>query len=296
MGKREVDDHSGVETTGHEWDGIRELDNPLPRWWLYILYGCIAWAVVYWLVMPAWPMLNDYTHGLKVAALPDTVKVDRIRVDAEVKALQDKRAPLFAKLVATPLDQVKNNPELFQFAQEAGKATFGDNCSTCHGAGGQGSKGYPNLADNDWLWDGTYAGIKQTIQYGIRSGHAQERLSQMPHFGTDGLLDATQINNLTDYVMTLSGVKGADAKAAAAGAPLFQEQCSSCHGATGTGDHLQGAPNLTDKIYLYGGTREDIHNQIYNGRGNVMPTWEARLDEGTIDALTVYIHSLGGGQ
>lgn len=294
MGKRIVDEYSGVETTAHEWDGIRELDNPLPRWWLYAWYICIVWAFLYWVFMPAWPLWNDFTHGVK--ALPDNVKYDRVRVTDEVKAMQAARAPQFAKLVATPLEQVKNNPELYQFAQEAGRATFGDNCAVCHGAGGQGAKGYPNLADNDWLWDGTYAGIKQTIMYGIRSGDGHARTSQMPAFGRDSLLEPAQINNLTDYVMTLSGIPGANPKAAAAAAPLFQEQCSSCHGVAGKGDHLQGAPNLTDKIYLYGNTRDDIHTQIYNGRGNVMPTWHARLDEGTIDALTVYVHSLGGGQ
>ncbi len=294
MAKRELDDHSGVETTGHEWDGIKELDHPLPRWWLYVLYATIVWAIAYWVVMPAWPTWNSYTKGLGVFS--DEVKVDRVRVDSEVKALQAARAPMFQKLMATPIDQVKNNPELFQFAQEAGRSAFGDNCSTCHGAGGQGAKGYPSLADNVWLWDGTYEGIRQTLNYGIRSGHEQARLSAMPAFGKDGLLTAEQVNGLTEYVMTLSKLEGADAAKAAGVATLFQEQCASCHKTDGTGDPLQGAPNLTDKEYLYGGSREAIHTQIHNGNGNVMPAWGGKLSPETIAALTVYVHSLGGGK
>lgn len=289
MAKREMDDHSGVETTGHEWDGIKELDHPLPRWWLYVLYACIVWAIGYWIAFPAWPTLNSYTKGVLGNS-------DRVRVDTEVAALQANRAASFAKLQATPIEQVKNNPELLNFAIEAGRSTFNDNCATCHGAGGAGAKGFPSLADNVWLWDGTYEGIRTTLNYGIRSGHDQARLSAMPAFGKDGLLSAEQVSDLTDYVMTLSKITGADAAKAAKAAQSYADNCASCHGATGMGDPLQGAPNLTDKEYLYGGTREAIQGQIYAGRGGVMPAWGGKLTPETITSLTVYVHSLGGGK
>lgn len=287
MTKRELDEHSGIETTGHEWDGIKELDNPLPKWWLYILYATIVWSIAYWVVMPSWPLWNSYTKGIWNYS-------ERANVDKEVSALQAARKPNFDKLQATPIDQVKNDPDLFLFAQQAGKSTFNDNCALCHGAGGQGSKGFPSLADDVWLWDGSYEGIRQTLNYGIRSGHDQARLSLMPSFGKDGLLDQNQIGDLTDYVMSLSKMEGTNPAKVARGAELYATNCVACHGATGTGDPAQGAPNLTDKEWLYGGTREDIAGQIYAGRGGVMPSWSARFDPATITALTVYVHSLGG--
>ena len=289
MTKREMDEHSGVETTGHEWDGIKELDSPLPKWWLYILYATIVWGIGYAIYMPAVPLWNNYTKGFGNYS-------DRARVATEVGQLQSARAPMFAKLQATPIEQVANNAELFQFAQDAGKTVFNDNCATCHGAGGQGAKGYPALVDDVWLWDGSHEGIRQTINYGIRSGHEQARLSAMPAYGRDGLIEQAGISDLTEYVMSLSKMPGVNAAKAANGAALFATNCVSCHGAAGTGDPLQGAPNLTDKEWLYGGTREDIASQIHNGRGGVMPTWAARLDPATITALTVYVHSLGGNK
>lgn len=289
MSKKEKDEISGVDTTGHEWDGIKELDNPLPKWWLYVMYGCIVWAIGYWILMPALPLWNSYTKGVLNYS-------DRVNVAKDVKTMQDLRAPDFAKLQATPIEQVKNNPELYAFAQEAGKSVFNDNCATCHGAGGQGAKGYPSLTDDVWLWDGTYEGIRTTLNYGIRSGHENARISQMPSFGVDGLLEAKQINDLTEYVMTLSNISGADKAMANKGAALYATNCASCHGATGIGDPLKGAPNLTDKEYLYGANRDAIYAQIHYGRNGVMPNWNNRFDDATISALTVYVHSLGGGK
>lgn len=287
MTKRTKDEISGTETTGHEWDGVTELDTPLPRWWLFIFYGTIIWAVIYWLLMPAWPTLSGHTRGLLGQS-------DRADVVRDVGALEASRAPLFQKLSSMPLDQVQSDPELFQFAQEAGKSAFADNCATCHGAGGQGAKGYPSLADDVWLWDGSVAGIRQSIFYGIRNGHPEARETMMPAYGRDGLLEANQIESLTQHILAISGDKAVAAQAIA-GAELFAVQCSSCHGVAGKGDQVQGAPNLTDKEWLYGGTRDDIYNQIWNARGGAMPVWSERLKPGTIDALTVYVHSLGGG-
>jgi cytochrome c oxidase cbb3-type subunit III len=276
-----------IETTGHEWDGITELNNPLPRWWVYTFYGTIVWALAYVVLMPAIPTPWGNTKGLLGAS-------DRRAVGVAVKALETARAPMLAKLHATPLEQVSANPDLSQFAQESGRVAFAQNCSTCHGAGGQGAKGYPSLVDDVWLWDGTLQGIRTTLQNGIRTDHPDTRYTQMPSFGRDKLLEPAQITDVTQYVMTLAAIP-ADKAAALRGASVYTTNCVACHGALGKGDMAQGAPNLTDKEWLYGGTAEEIQQQIYLGRGGVMPTMSQRLDPATLDALTIYVHSLGGG-
>ncbi len=286
--RKEIDATSGTETTGHEWDGIKELNTPLPRWWLWVLYATIIWSVGYWVLYPAWPTLTGYTQGVLNQSQRDDVA-------KAVQALKSERAELGQRLAAASLEQIEANPDLLQFAREAGKSAFGDNCATCHGSGAQGFKGYPNLNDDVWLWGGKLEDIKRTIIVGVRSTHPETRLSAMPAFGRDKLLETAQINDLTEYVVSLSGAK-ADAQAVARVTTLYAEQCASCHGADGKGLREFGAPNLTDKEWLYGGTREEIKAQIVNARGGVMPTWGQRLDPITIDALAVYVHSLGGGE
>lgn len=288
MASREKDPLTGVETTGHEWDGIRELDNPLPRWWLILFYASIAWAVVYWVLMPAWPLWNDYTKGVRGHS-------DRAAVVGELSDLRAQRAPMFERLEQAGLQGVQSDPALLEFAIEAGKSAFGDNCATCHGAGGQGAKGYPNLNDDIWLWDGTLSGIRHTLDVGVRSEHAETRFSMMPAFGRDKLLAAGEIRDVTQHVLNVSG-QDANASQAARGAVVFATNCASCHGADAKGDPAQGAPNLTDSEWLFGGTAEDIASQIHTGRGGVMPTWAERLDPATLDTLAVYVHSLGGGK
>jgi cytochrome c oxidase cbb3-type subunit 3 len=286
--RKEIDATSGTETTGHEWDGIKELNTPLPRWWLWVLYATIIWSVGYWVLYPAWPTLTGYTQGvLKQSQRDDVAKA--------VQALKAERAALGQKLASASLEQIEADPDLLQFAREAGKSAFGDNCATCHGSGAQGFKGYPNLNDDVWLWGGKLEDIKRTITVGVRSSHPETRLSAMPAFGRDKLLEPAQIDDLTEYVVAVSGRK-ADAQAVARATTLFAEQCASCHGADGKGLREFGAPNLTDKEWLYGGTREEIKAQIVNARAGVMPTWGQRLDPITIDALAVYVHSLGGGE
>lgn len=288
----ERDAHSGTETTGHDWDGIKELDTPLPRWWLYIFYACIAVAVVYWVLMPAWPVGNGYTHGLLNFS-------DRRNVAADVASLQQARAPMYQRLAqATPAD-LERDPALQQFAAAAGESAFGDNCRTCHGAGGAGRSGYPNLADDVWLWGGSLADIEHTIRVGVRSTDPATRTSQMPAFGRDHLLSVQQIGDVTEHVIALSSAATRlhpDRAAAARGAAVFAEQCAACHGANGDGDRSVGAPSLRDDVWLYGGTREEIRRQVEQGRGGVMPTWQHRLDPGTIRALAFYVHQLGGGE
>lgn len=277
------------ETTGHEWDGITEWDNPLPRWWLWIFYATITWSVVYWIFMPAWPGLTGYTQGLRDHS-------ERENVAREVAALQASRSGGFEALQAAAEDgitAIEGDPELLNFALAAGESAFGDNCATCHGAGGQGFVGYPNLNDDIWLWGGTFEDIRTTLHYGIRADHPETRFSQMPAFGRDELLTSAQINAVTDHVMTLAGLEAA---ANEEGAAIYMAQCASCHGAEGMGDQTQGAPSQTDAEWLYGGTREQIRNSIWRGPYGVMPAWEERLDEEVITALAAYVFLLGGGE
>jgi cytochrome c oxidase cbb3-type subunit 3 len=286
--ERETDEITGVETTGHEWDGIRELDNPLPRWWLWIWYGCIAFAVGYWILMPAWPGLHGYTKGLLNHS-------DRVDVATELRALDAHRGEGAELLRKSSLQQIEQDPKLQAYAQQVGQSVFGDNCATCHGIGGTGSKGYPNLRDDVWLWGGSLEDIQQTITVGVRSNHADTRISQMPAFGRDEMLPPAMIDDLTEYVVKLSG-RPADVGGVARAAPVFATQCVACHGVDGRGNQTMGAPNLTDADWLYGSERADIHGQIFAGHGGVMPTWSGRLSPETIKALAVYIHSNAGGQ
>lgn len=290
--KFDGDDVSGAETTGHEWDGLKELDTPLPRWWLYIFYMTIAAALVYWVLMPAWPMMNGYTHGMLNWS-------DRRNVAAEVQKLQASRAPMFERLAHASTADLARDAKLQEFARAAGESAFGDSCQTCHGAGGGGRPGYPVLADDVWLWGGSLKDIEHTIRVGIRSDHPDARQSQMPAFGRDQMLAPAQIGDVTEHVIAMSGASTRlhpDPNAAARGALIYQDQCSACHGPTGAGDRSFGAPSLNDDLWLYGGTREEIRRQIELGRGGVMPPWERRFDDGTLRALAYYVHQLGGGE
>ena len=288
---KEIDAFSGVETTGHEWDGIKELNNPLPRWWLIVFYACIVGSVIYWILMPAWPGLpgsNTYTKG----ALGFS---DRANVARAMEDLKAERADMSAKLAAADPKIIEADPDLMQFAMAKGEAAFKDNCATCHGAGGAGNVGYPNLADDVWLWGGTLADIKQTLVAGIRSDHPDTRFSQMPAFGRDAILTPAQISDVADYVLALSGT-AAGKPAIMRGGAIFAEQCASCHGVDANGDRTQGAPNLTDKDWLYGGSKAAVVTSIHRGPAGVMPSWSGRLDPATIDALAVYVHARGGGE
>lgn len=289
---REIDAHSGQATTGHEWDGLKELDTPLPRWWLYLFYACIAASMVYWVLMPAWPTLTGYTKGVLHFS-------DRANVARDVAALEQGRAPNYQRLLGASYEQIKSDPTLSQFAYAAGQAHFGDNCATCHGAGGAGAPGFPSLADDVWIWGGTLSDIEHTITVGVRSGHTEARFSQMPAFGRDGLLQPQQVSDVAEYVLTLgpaSQREKPNAAAAARGAPIFAQQCAVCHGQDGAGNRALGAPSLKDDVWLYGGSRAEVVKQIQLGRGGVMPNWDRRFDKAVIRALAVYVYGLGGGE
>jgi cytochrome c oxidase cbb3-type subunit III len=287
-GDKETDEHSGMATTGHEWDGIKELDTPLPRWWLWIFYGCIAFAVVYWVLMPSWPGITGYTPGI----LHESARVDVVKDLAALKAQRGAEAKM---LSGASLETIEKTPALQTYALAVGQSIFGDNCATCHGVGGTGGHGYPNLRDDVWLWGGSLEDIQRTITYGVRADDANTRFSQMPAFGHDAILQPAQVTDLTEYVVALSH-RPADAAAVGRAAPVFQANCAVCHGPQGMGNQAMGAPNLTDADWLYGKDRASIHDQIWNGHGGVMPAWGHRFDANTIKALAVYIHANAGGK
>lgn len=283
------DQKPAVPTTGHEWDGIEELNNPLPRWWLWIWYVTIAFSVLWVILYPAWPGISGNTPGILGYS-------SRAVVTGEIAAVDASRQSVLKDLTTIPIDQLPQHPALMKAAVAGGQSAFKIYCVQCHGSGAAGSKGYPNLNDDDWLWGGDMASIYQTIQHGIRQpGDDDTRVSQMPAFGKDGLLTAKEVDAVVEYVVKISGQK-ADPALAARGAPVFEQQCAACHGPDGKGVRAFGGPNLTDGIWLYGGTRADIHNTVWNSHGGVMPAWKGHLSDATIRKLTAYVHSLGGGE
>ena len=283
--KIEKDTVSGQDTTGHEWDGVKELNTPLPTWWVYTFYATIVFAVVYCALYPSWPWLTGHTQGLLGYS-------SRAELSVELQAQTRARAKFVDKIRATSLANIREDPELFNFALAGGRSAFQTNCLQCHGAGGAGSTGFPNLVDDDWIWGGNIEQIYATIEYGIRNTDDKSRQSLMPRFGVDGLLTGTQVAAVTDYVLSLSG----RAKATPEGAKVWQEQCVACHKADGTGNQELGAPNLADSIWLYGGDRDSIYRTIFYARNGSMPAWGTRLDDATMKMLAIYVHSLGGGR
>ncbi|AXS39675.1 cytochrome-c oxidase, cbb3-type subunit III [Breoghania sp. L-A4] len=287
--KNDIDEISGVETTGHEWDGLKELNNPLPRWWLYTMYLTIIWAVLYWIAMPAWPLVSSYTTGLLGSS-------QREQALAALETGIAERSVGGQGILDASLEDIRSTTAMLEFAMASGRAAFGDNCAPCHGSGATGSPGYPNLQDDVWLWGGSLEDILTTVRYGIRSGHDEARVGDMPAFGRDEILSREEITQVANYVATLSGGAPEEGVDLEAGQTVFADNCAACHGEDGTGLQEMGAPDLTDAIWLYGGSIQEIKLQITNGRNGVMPAWEARLDPVTVKSLAVYVHSLGGGQ
>lgn len=279
-----------VETTGHSWDGIEEYNNPLPRWWLWTFYGTIVWAILFTIAYPAWPILGD-------RATPGVLGYStRADVAADIQSFSDANAPIDAKLVAADLKTVPGSEEMASYAFNGGHALFNTWCAQCHGDGGNGAKGYPNLLDDDWLWGGDIETIATTIRHGIRSEADDDtRDSQMPAFGTDEILTEEEIAQVVQHVRAISGQEH-DAELAKAGAVVFEDNCSACHGEDGKGDRDFGAPNLTDAIWLYGGDAATISETVHKSRHGVMPNWSSRLTEAQIRQVAVYVHGLGGGE
>ena len=286
MGNKRIDEPTGIETVGHEWDGIEELNNPLPRWWLWTLYATVIWSVAYMVLYPAWPMIEQATEGTLGWS-------SRGQLRDELAAEEARRAPIMEAIAATPIAQLPLNEELMAQAVAGGAAAFRVHCVQCHGSMAAGSEGYPNLTDDEWLWGGDLPTIEVTLQHGIRQpGNAATRQSMMPAFGRDGILNAAQVNQVTEHVLSLSGNGAGNA----AGAALYAANCAVCHGQDGAGLRQFGAPSLNDAVWLYGDSRAAIRQQIFAPRHGVMPSWEERLDPATIRMLAAYVHSLGGGE
>lgn len=284
MSKKEIDNVTGIDTTGHEWDGIKELNNPLPRWWLWSLYGTIVYAIIYTIAYPAWPLIKGATPGLMGFST-------RGQVAEHIAEVKEANAEVSAKLAASDIASMDKNGEVYRFGISGGGAVYRANCSQCHGAGAAGAKGYPNLLDDDWLWGGTLEAIEATVRHGIRNTQDDDaRYSEMPKFGE--ILEPGEIAATARYVLSLSGSQDATPE----GQTLYTDNCASCHGEQGEGDVEQGAPALNDAIWLYGGNLDAVTESITNARFGVMPAWGARLSEADIKAVSLYIHQLGGGE
>ena len=287
MTEKHIDDVSGVETTGHEWDGIRELDNPMPRWWLWTFYATIVWALGYVIAYPAWPLLSNSTAGVLQWSSRGDLWNDMARVDAG-------RQDVVAAIQSKDVHEILADENLRQYAIAGGEAAFKVNCVQCHGSGAQGAPGYPNLNDDDWLWGGDIDAILQTVRHGIRSTDDDDtRISEMPAYGD--ILEAGQISQVAAYVTSLSGTPR-DPAMVPEGQKIFAENCAACHGDNAKGGREFGAPDLTDAIWFYGGTEAQIAQQVRSPKHGVMPAWGARLGDATVKQLAVYVHSLGGGE
>jgi cytochrome c oxidase cbb3-type subunit 3 len=275
-------------TTGHEWDGLKEYNNPLPKWWIYVLYATMVWAGVLFLLYPSIPGITGYWHGL----LGYSARAEAMTGWHDMQA---KHADAMAAIAKMPIEQVAADEKLREVAIQSGRITFANNCAPCHGQNGTGRAGYPALGDDVWLWGGKLADIEKTVTYGVRSADPKARQGDMPSFGTDGTLNAEQIGQVADFVGAWWGVtpEGTDT---GAGAKLYADNCAMCHGEKGEGNRDAGAPPLNARIHLYGGSRAAIVAQVTHPREGVMPNWDARLDPATIKSVAVYVHSLGGGE
>ena len=283
---KRIDEPTGTQTVGHEWDGIEELDTPLPRWWLWSFYATMVWGVIYVILYPAWPLVTQATEGVLGWS-------SRGQLAEEISAADQARTTVRESLALVPIERLPEDSGLMQQAVAGGAAAFRVNCVQCHGSGAGGSQtlGYPNLADDDWLWGGDVRAIETTLQHGIRQpGDESTRTSLMPSF--DGAFDSAQLGALVTHVRSLSRLEEDNP----AGAQIYADNCAVCHGPAGEGSRTVGAPRLNDAIWLRGSDREAVARQILNPRLGVMPAWQGRLDPVTIKMLAAYVHSLGGGE
>jgi len=287
--KIEKDSVTGTDTTGHEWDGVKELDTPMPKWWVYTYLACCLFAVVYAVLMPSIPYGSSYFHGLLGYSSRDAV-------NREVAVQHGLHAASMEQIASLPYAAIKADPQLYEMSQIAGKIAFANNCQACHAAGGAGRLGYPALAAGAWIWGGTLDAIETTLLHGIRSGEPDARSGVMPRFGADGLLTAAQIEQVTDFVWTQYYGHADPRIDTAPGQALFAENCAVCHGEKGEGRREIGAPRLASRVHLNGDLRTAIIAQVQAPKLGVMPNWNTRLDIATIKSLALYVHALGGGE
>jgi cytochrome c oxidase cbb3-type subunit 3 len=285
MSVEERDPHSGYLMTGHEWNGIKELNTPVPRAVYFFLALAVLFSVILWILMPAFPTWTSYTKGL--------LGIDqRIIVADDLKRAAADRAAWAGRIEAKEFAAIQGDPQLMEYVRESGRTLFGDNCAACHGRAAQGGKGFPTLTSSSWLWGGDPDAIAETIRVGINSSHPESRVSQMLAFGREGMISREDIENVVAYVRSLSNQPGLLAEKVAAGREVFAANCASCHGETGAGQTNVGAPNLADAFWIYGGDEEAIFNTVWNGRQGHMPTWESRLSALDRKILTLYLVDL----
>ncbi|MCT8997552.1 cytochrome-c oxidase, cbb3-type subunit III [Chelativorans intermedius] len=293
MAVGERDPITGIHTTGHEWDGIKELDNRVPRAVIFFLVVTTLFSVVYWILMPAWPLGSTYTRGL--------LGLDQRQVVEEsVREANAQRATWTQEIAQLDFDEISARPELMQIVAEAGKTLFGDNCAACHGLDAAGSPGFPSLADGTWLWGGDPQTVAETLRVGINSTHPETRFAQMPAFGRDGILDAAAISAIVSYIRSnaegIADLGPQDAEGIEEGRRLFADNCAACHGAEGRGDQAVGAPDLMDDAWLVGSDRQTLVRTVWNGRQGHMPHWEGRLGETERKMLTLYVTEILAGR
>jgi len=292
MEVNERDPVTGRETTGHEWNGIKELDTPVPRGILLFLIVTHIWAVAWWFFVPTWPLGTTYTKGL--------LGVDqRTTVERRVVEGQEARQNWMAQIESEPYEVIEADEGLMQIVRSTGHQLFGDNCAACHGRDGRGRANYPDLTDDDWIWGGGPEMIEQTMRVGINTEHPESRIGQMPAFGRDGMLDRDQVRSVAAYVYSLTNPDYStpeNIERIQAGEQVFAETCAACHGETGEGSVEAGAPNLTDNYWIYGGDMETIIASVHGGRQGHMPTWDERLTNAEIRILSLYVHDLGTRQ
>lgn len=291
MAVGERDPHTGHMTTGHEWNGIKELNTAVPRPVYFFLAATFLFSVVYWLLMPAWPTGGDYTKGL--------LGIDqRQQLADSLSAAADQRAGWLQRIAEEDFAIIQDDADLMTVVRQTGPALFGDNCAVCHGLDATGSKGYPNLRDQAWLWGSEPESVFETLRVGINSQHPESRISQMPAFGRDQMLQRADVLSLVAYVQTLGNPEAtaASGQTVATGETLFTENCAACHGEKGKGDPSLGAPDLTGGFWLYGGDQQAIFETIHHGRAGHMPRWEGRLSEAHRKILTLYVLDLGRSQ
>jgi len=289
MAVEERDPVSGRETTGHEWNGIKELDTPVPRGVLMFIIVTHVWALLWWILMPTWPMITTYTKGILGTNQREIVEQD-------ITAAQAQRASWMKAIETSSYEEILANEDLMKVVRTTGHQLFGDNCAACHGADGRGRANYPDLTDEDWIWGGGPEKIAETMRIGVNSTHQNSRVAQMPAFGRDSILDRTQVANVATYVQSLSNPAVSTAQnieQMKAGREIFLTTCAACHGEDGKGNREVGAPNLTDQFWLYGGDLQTLINTIHGGRQGHMPTWDERLTPAEIKILALYVASLG---
>lgn len=287
MSEKEIDSVTNVETTGHEWDGIKELNNPLPRWWVWVFYATIVFAIGYCIYYPAIPLIDGATKGVGGYS-------SRLELQQTMAEVEAGRADMLEQIRTTDVTEIQDNPELARFASAGGASAFKVYCSQCHGSGAQGAAGYPNLNDDDWLWGGAVDQIAHTIRHGVRYEEDPDtRYSEMPAFGE--ILPRENVLAVAHYVRSLSGLDH-DQGAMETGTQVFAENCAACHGDDGLGITDLGAPNLADALWLYGDSHQQIVSQVNNPKHGVMPAWGDRLGDAMVKQLAVYVHGLGGGE